>query len=192
MNQTNQTSVKPVLTVMVAPEQLIKFYLSLAGNLAREGIVSAQINEILSGNVSAECVACGMRFGGEELGELVVSREKPDPKNTKFSRLILGYCGRNGCESRLYNVHFTRHPLVDWKKIVDQVENIPDTAETSAEPVVPVTRKSISHKKPLLWILGFCVVYLLYYVMQYFTEGRIPLIQPKHTYQVAPSPVKAP
>jgi hypothetical protein len=188
----NPQSPKPVHTVQLAPEALAGFYFSLADNLARSGLAPEQLNEILAGHVSAECVSCGLRLGGEELGLLALSRDDPEPNNQKFSRLRLGYCGRNGCMSRLYDVHFAAHPLVDWNTIIRPAENLSSPRETRPAADLLIQTRSASSKLALKLSLALLAVLALVYVTLRYTEGRIPIFQPKHNYAVDPSSTKAP
>jgi hypothetical protein len=188
----NPQAPKPAQPVQLAPEALVGFYFSLADNLARSGLAPQQLNEILAGHVSAECVSCGLRLGGEELGLLALSRDNPDPNNQKFTRLSLGYCGRNGCMSRLYDVHFAEHPLVDWSTIIRPAENLSTPRETQPATDLLIPPRSASSKLLLRLFLALLALSALVYVTLTYTEGRIPLFQPKHNYAIDPSSTKTP
>jgi hypothetical protein len=183
---------KSVHTLQLPPDKLAGLHLWLAGNLAQSGLTNPQISEILAQKVSAECVTCQLKISGEELEVLSLTRGSPDSKNPKLSRLFLGYCGREGCKGRLYAVHFLEHPLVQWSAIADL--DAPPTAPEAAPAEGPTRRAPVipSARKPLILIgLALVLGYGVYYGIRYFTGGRIPLLQPKHTYQISPDSAPA-
>jgi len=188
----NPQAPKPVHTVQIDPEKLAGLYATVGSNLTRCGLPPGQLNEILAGNISAVCVSCGLKLGGEELGRLALSRDHPDPGNEKFSRLRLGYCGRNGCESRLYDVHFTEHSPIDWKRMLEPVEDSSAPQEAPPAPGAPIPGRSSFSKHALRWGLVLAALGAAIYVTLIYTEGRIPLIQPKHHYTIDPSSAKHP
>ncbi len=183
----NNPESKPVHSLQLPPDKLAGLHLWLAGNLAQAGLANAQISEILAQKVCAECVACQLKISGEELELLSLTRGSPDSKNPKLSRLFLGYCGRDGCKGRLYTVQFLEHPLVQWSAIAD-LEAAPAVSETApaeapagSAPIIP------SARKPLILIgLALVLGYGAYQGIRRYTGGRIPLLQPKHNYQISP------
>jgi hypothetical protein len=186
----NQPGPEPAHSIQVPPENLGALHLSLAANLSKAGLSNEQINSVLSTHVTAECIACRLKLSGEDLGLLAVSQDQPDPKNSKLARVRLGYCGRDGCKARLYHVLFAEHESVDWKAILAAAEKNGPPQATPETPVVPVPSKP--HASKLAFRIGLAVAAFLalIYVVRLYTGGRIPLIQPKHTYAIAPETIQ--
>src|SRR5437773_8207285 len=70
-------------TVQVRIENLVRFHTSLARALGLSGIGGGQLNEIFSTRLHAECVLCGIKVSGEEIGLVAVTAEEtqlPHPK----------------------------------------------------------------------------------------------------------------
>ena len=188
----NSPAPKPAHTLQIAPEKLAGLYYSVASNLARTGLPPERRKKILAENITAVCVSCGLRLGGEELALLGPGQADPEPSRPKLERLRLGYCGRNGCESRLYDVHFTEHAPIDWNLMVEPVERPAAPQETTPAPDASRPGGTRSSKRVLRLVLVLAALFALVYVTLIYTEGRIPLVQPKHHYTVDPHSARPP
>jgi hypothetical protein len=144
--------------------------------------------------LSAKCVRCGMRVSGEEL--IVLSQFPEDKESRRIQRLRSGCCAREECNFENYELHFQKHPGLDWPALLSARE--PEARSTPAEegsageetpaaeeaPVTPARSRRTMIRVGLL----LAVVVLLFVFRQLYYGGRIPLIREPEKFRVDPAP----
>jgi len=165
----------------VGIDRLPALYSSLTAALSEAGFSSSQLVEIFSNHVSAECVLCGTRVTGQEIGGIRSAAEESVPPDSKFGRLQRGACVKIGCISSYYRVHLREHANLDWMKIREKA------SEDEAFKGANAARKRLLIRA----VLGVGIILILLlcrYIMYY---GHVPLLQKPHKYTVDPASVTA-
>jgi len=174
-------------TVQVRVESLIRYYASLARVLSESGISGTQLNEIFSTRVAAECVQCGIKVSGEDMGLIAVAEEGTPLPHPKLERLRLGYCAREGCESYFYSIVFEDCPGVDWKNVAEKANNLVIAEKNAAREEEKRQTRRKRNRRMLRVALGLLAMVLL--IVSWFVaqNGRLPFRKKLHKYQIDPA-----
>src|SRR5580765_1953894 len=149
----------------VGVDRLPALYSSLTAALSEAGFSSGQLGEIFSKYVSAECVLCGTRVTGEEMGSITGVLEKTAP-NSKMDRLKCGSCAKPGCVSSYYRVHLREYPDLDWVKIREKA-----TEDQAFKGAKAARKRSLI--RVVLGVGVLLILLLCRYIMYY---GHVPLL----------------
>jgi hypothetical protein len=160
-------------------KSLVSLCANLSAALSEAEFNGGQLGEILSNDVSAECVLCGTRITGEDMGRVALAEGKALPQDSKFDRLKRGLCARKGCISRHYRVHLRANPRLDWSKIREKASENESAQEAETGRKRTLVRVSLGIG--LVLILLFCR-YVMYY-------GHMPFSGKPHEYTVDPASV---
>ena len=163
----------------VGVDRLPALYSSLTAALSEAGLSSGQLGEIFSKYVSAECVLCGTRVTGEEMGGITSAAEKTLAPDSKFGRLQRGSCARTGCISSYYRVHLREHPSLDWMKIREKANE--DEAFKQAN--------AARNRLLIRVVLGIGVILILLFCRYVMYYGHVPWLQKPHKYNIDPASV---
>ncbi len=159
------------------------------------GFAPEQTFAIFDSSISAECIQCRIQVSGKELFEVAgapVEGQQPGPK---ISRMRLGDCARQGCDSMFYNLTIQPYPRVDWPGIIAQAEN--RELQESGVVAVKVARQlpsiRITPKTARAMAVAAGAILVLFVARQYYYGGRIPLIrEPEHFHVGQGSPSSTP
>ncbi len=176
--------------VKVRTDGLAAFYAALAKVLTEAGLTGAQLNDVFTRSVSAECVQCGLPITGEEIGQLALADPQAELANPKLKRLRLGYCGGPGCNSYFYTVKLAAHPDVNWATVIAKVESQTAPVEHLPSEVSELTLPPTKKRTVLVRVaVGVVIILVLLLIRHLMTGGTIPLIHHAPKYQVDPSSV---
>ena len=174
-------------TIPVHVNQLPDIHSSLASLLVQECPDASHRNNLFANYIEAECVQCGIRISGEEIGKissLKVKGQAPDPK---LMRLKRNYCARDACFSYYYRINLLPHPSVDWQKIKCQLVE-QRTASQEQSELVTTTFVSRPGRKAMIYVSAAVALVVLFFLLRHWLTGaRIPLLQKAHHYQIDPS-----
>jgi hypothetical protein len=100
---------EPVSDLRVPITDLPEAHAALARALGETGVGGPELERLFASGVTAGCVACGLSVTGSDLGDLALhNTEEADRRlPERLERLRLGYCPRQGCESRFFRVDIT-------------------------------------------------------------------------------------
>jgi hypothetical protein len=127
---------------------------ALARALGDAGVGGQELNVLFGSGIRAVCAGCGLPVTGAELGELTVPGEEDRDRALppKLERLRLGFCPRNGCEARFFNVEITGPGRFDRGQVLARTRDILDGKSgprLTLKPVVsPATRKATGPDHP--------------------------------------------
>jgi len=176
-------------TVQVRIENLVRFHTSLARALGLSGIGGGQLNEIFSTRLHAECVLCGIKVSGEEIGLVAVTAEETQLPHPKLERLRLGYCAREGCESFFYAIYLDDWPGVDWKSATDQANNLIIADKNAAEQEKQRQASRQRNRRMTRVALGVLAIGLLIVLRFLVQHDRLPFVKKPPKYQIDPASV---
>jgi len=170
---------------------------AVATALGEAGLGGQELQVLFATGLKAVCVGCGMSLTGEELGKLVATDgegEGPSPLPPKLERLRLGFCPRNGCEARFYQIHLAPLPRADAAKVLARADEIlRDRRRTSVPRValgIPGTRRQIRRLAAVA--IGTLLVCFVAYRLVYFGSQPIPFVKPASPFQADPATIDAP
>jgi len=184
-------------TTMPAPVQMRvdampEYHAALITVLNESGLDAREIGEVIAQNVSAECVSCGIRLTGEEIGQIRSAQAEGEAPESKVGRLRQGYCARKDCDSYFYRMSFTEHPKVDWMQTVERVAAVlsrTPSQRVDADSVVPPPKPG-RDPRVVRVVVGLIIVLLLIILRQFMTGGALPLIHKPPEYRVDPASVE--
>jgi hypothetical protein len=130
--------------------------------------------------LSAECVQCGIRVGGEEL--LALGGGAGPAADSKAERLRLGYCARKGCDSYYYRIRAKPCPGVDWLRLFDETIPAEMEAQTEADLSTELTAgedDGLGGPRRMALRIGLAVVVMsgLLVARHWYRGGTIPFIR---------------
>jgi hypothetical protein len=172
-------------TVQTRIEDIIPFYTNLAGVLTEMGIGGDRLNQIFACHLSAECVQCGIRIRGEELGCLAVAVENPQSLHSKLQRLRLGYCARESCACAFYLIRLDDVSDVDWTTAAEKTGQRVHELEATAKKQEQEKRKPSPARRLALALAIVSTIFLLRYAM---AHKYWPFVQKPQKYQIDPNP----
>jgi hypothetical protein len=88
---------------------------ALGQALGEAGEGGPRIHELLGQHARVRCVGCGISLTPDELEALALAPDSA-ASSPRLDRLRLGYCARNGCDSRFYQVT-ADSGMVPWANI---------------------------------------------------------------------------
>ncbi len=184
-------------TLRVSLQQLPACHGSVARALGEAGFSGQEIGVLFASGLRATCVGCGMVLTGEELGRLAVvesdTGESVGSLPPKLERLRLGFCPRNGCEARFYQLQLDPLPRDDAAKIIAQAGAIL-RGEVSAKPLItidlPKSRRQI--QRLAMIAAATLLVWLVVYRLVFYRSQIIPFVKPSSPFQVDPKTVEQP
>jgi len=131
----------------------------------------------------AECPKCKMTISASEvlqLGRLEGDREIRDPL---LRRLYDGKCIKHRCESSEYTVWFVVRQEADWVRFEDEMHLHAELARVSQADEPTLTKR----RQVLMLVGGIIGAIVLFCGIRHWIFGyRIPLIQKKRTFPLAP------
>ncbi|MBN8247775.1 MAG: hypothetical protein J0L84_10070 [Verrucomicrobia bacterium] len=184
----------PALTELRLPvTDLPRVPEALARALGEAGVGGQELHALFGSGVRAACVGCGLPVSGAELGELAVTaageRERELP--AKLERLRLGYCPRNGCEARFFNLELPGPGRFDRGRVLGRTRDLLAGRETpglSLRPVVsPATRRA-TQRLAIIALITLAVSFVVYRLTFYRTQP-IPFVQPKSPFAIEPKSI---
>jgi len=178
----------PSLTELRLPvTDLPRVHEALARALGEAGVGGQELHALFGAGVRAVCVGCGLPVSGAELGELAVAeRERELP--AKLERLRLGYCPRNGCEARFFNLEIPGPGRFDRGKVLGRTRDLL-SGKTHSGPLLkprvsPATRKA-TQRLAVITLITLAVAFVAYRLTFYRTQP-IPFVQPKSPFAIDP------
>lgn len=186
----------PSLTELRVPiAQLPRLHEAMARAWGEAGVGGQELESVFASGIRASCVSCGLSVTGAELADLALrgedeeSRDRPLP--AKLERLSLGYCPRQGCESRFYQVQIVVPGRFDRGWVLGRTQQI---LEGRGGPRIqlrpslsPETRRA-TQRVAMVALGTFLVAFVAYRVMFYRSQ-LIPFVQPKSPFTVEPSSI---
>ena len=164
-------------------------YQAILEALTLADFTAADLSDAFKHYVVAECLQCGSRVTGEELGQLALAAEMSAEADSKLGRLRHGYCARQGCDSYYYRLVFTDHPKIDWSKLA---AGLAQTAAAPAAPTLPPKRYGaaslwLQDRRTQRVLIGLAILLGLLVARHFLTGGRLPFIHQKPAYVVDPA-----
>ncbi|MDB6039719.1 MAG: hypothetical protein JWM99_3560 [Verrucomicrobiales bacterium] len=171
--------------IQVHVNQLPDIHSSLASLLVQEYPDASHLDDLLANYIEAECVQCGIRISGEEIGKIRSLKVKGQAPEPKLMRLKRNYCARDACFSCDYRINLLPHPSVDWQKIKGQLVE-ERTASQEKSELVTTTFISRPGWRVMLCVAAAAALVLFFLLRHWITGARIPLLQKAHHYQIDP------
>lgn len=178
----------------VRVDALAGVYPRLVEALRPLGLTAAELDAVFQSHIAAECVQCGWRLTGEELGQLALDPVPGQAEDPRLARLRRGYCPRKDCTTYYYRIEFTEHPKVDWQPVAAQV-----AAAATAATAAPVTAAEPAARGSRWWfwedpklrrvVIGLAVLAVLLVARHFATGGRVPFVHRSPKYVVDPASV---
>lgn len=185
---------EPVST-QVRVDALPAAYQIVLGSLQGTGLKPAELTEIVTHHVLAECLQCGIQVTGADLGQLALTTPaEGEAEDSRIARLRHGYCARRDCEAYYYRLVFRDHPKIDWARITPALMNLrppPPEPEPAAKPR-PTVAALLADKRNLRVLVGLGLLLVLLVVRYFMAGGTLPFIHPPPHYTVDPGSVKEP
>lgn len=181
-----------VMTHQIAIEDLGSFMQTLVVGLVGKEGRNEQVQAILSAAVQAQCAQCAIPLTVDELVGLAGQETPSSAALAKVSRMRQGYCARNGCLSRFYQVNLLPYPGVIWEEVLAKAaalnhEQAAALQVEEAENEIHRRRESRAKGLKLFGVLGGLLLLLL--ARQWMVGGRIPLLREPQTFRGASSSV---
>jgi hypothetical protein len=164
---------------------------ALGRALGEAGEGAPRIRELLAESVRVRCVGCGIAVTPDELESLALASSAPEA-SPRLERLRLGYCARNGCDSRFYlasaDTGMVLWPLVfrRTRELLGGKAEPEPSAGVAAPEAAPPTFKEQWRRVQLAVLGGVLALVLLLWWWQH--GARIPGITPApRDFTVAPA-----
>jgi len=170
-------------------ERLRAYYGGLVSGLAESGIGGGDLAEVLASKVEGECLQCGVRMTGEEMGSAFATGRVHSAMNPKQARLIQGYCVRSGCPSRFYRVHLHAAEGVDWDKVAGDGARIQEEESREEEAEMERTKladRVVQRRRVLVGVVGAAGILGLWVFRRWWLTGSLPGQAPKSRFIVNP------
>ena len=165
-------------------------------HLQAGGFSSDQVFAIFDSSISAECIQCRIQVSGRELFEVGSEPVDGQQAGPKITRMRLGDCARQGCDSMYYNLTLQPYPRVDWPAIISQAASreLEESGVVSVKPArSPLPRIHITSKTARTMAVAAGAILVLFVARQYYYGGRIPLLrEPEHFHVDQTAPGTAP
>jgi len=177
--------------VQVRIDALPACYQAILEALAVAELPADEITDVFKHYVVAECLQCGTRVTGDELGQLALGNQPQPDENQKLSRLRTGYCARSGCESYYYRLILTDHPKVDWAELARSLTNVAAAPATTPAPQKHSATLAtwLQHPQARRVLAGIAILLALLVARHFMTGGRLPFVHKKPVYVVDPASV---
>lgn len=181
----------PSLSELRVPvTDLPRVHEALARALGDAGVGGQELNVLFGSGIRAVCAGCGLPVTGAELGELTVPGEEDRDRALppKLERLRLGFCPRNGCEARFFNVEVTGPGRFDRGQVLARTRDLLEGKsgpKLTLKPVVsPATRKA-TQRLALITLATLFAAFVVYRITFYWSQP-IPFVQPKSPFAIEP------
>lgn len=164
---------------------------ALAYSFGEAGLGGQELHGLFASGVRAVCVGCGLVVSGTEMGELDVNAggERERSLSPKMERLRLGYCPRNGCEARFFNLEITAPGRFDrgavLARVRDRLGGGPSPLRKLTPVISPSTRKAT--QRLAIIVLATLFVAFVVYRITFYRSQPIPFVQPKSPFTVNPA-----
>lgn len=184
---------EPVSELRVPIPDLIRAHAALAQSLGEAGVGGVELERLFASGVTAGCVACGLSVTGRDLGDLALhDTEEADRKlPERLERLRLGYCPRQGCESRFFRVDMTVPGRFDRGWVLGRThELIRGESGPRLRLASPLSSETTRRLGRVAGI-GLATLFMAFvaYRLVFFRSQPIPFIQPKSPYTVDPASI---
>lgn len=170
--------------------ELPGLYTALGRALAEAGEGAPRIHQLLAESVRVRCVGCDIAVTPAELESLALAPEAGGG-SPRLERLRLGYCARNGCDSRFYVVGADTG-MVAWPGVLRRTRELlgtPVEAEPKADagaPPAPPSFRQQWRRVQLAAVGGLVGLVLL--VWWWRSGARVPGLSPSaREFTVVPS-----
>lgn len=184
---------EPVSDLRIPIPDLARAHAALAQSLGESGVGGAELERLFASGVTAGCVACGLSVTGRDLGDLALhDDDEPDRRlSDRLQRLRLGYCPRQGCESRYFRVDITAPGRFDRERVLGRTRSL---IQGESRPRLRLASPlSSDTTRRLLRIagIGLATLFVAFvaYRLAFFRSQPIPFIQPKSPYTIDPASV---
>ena len=184
---------EPVSDLRVPITDLSRVHAALARSLGEADVGGAELERLFASGVTAGCVACGLSVTGRDLEDLAfhdsdgADRTLPE----RLERIRLGYCPRQGCESRFFRVDLTAPGRFDREWVLGRARNL--VRGESSPRLRLASPWSSDTTRRLLRIAGILLatvsITFVAYRLLFFRSQPIPFIQPKSPYTVEPASI---
>ncbi|MGC8990480.1 MAG: hypothetical protein ACP5MD_10185 [Verrucomicrobiia bacterium] len=168
-------------------------YQAILEALAVAELPADEISDVFKHYVTAECLQCGTRVTGDELGQLALGNQLQPDEDQKLFRLKTGYCASSGCESYYYRLILTEHPKVDWTGLAQSLANAAAASTTTPEPQKQKHAGTLApwlqHPQARRVLAGIAILIALLVARHFMTGGRLPFVHKKPVYVVDPASV---
>lgn len=171
-------------------------YAALARALGETGEGAPRIRELLAHDIRVQCVGCGIALTAEELEALALDPASA-PGSPRLERLRLGYCARNGCDSRFYGLS-AGTGMVPWPTVFRRVRELLDgpAAVTATGPLETASvkgRQFPEQWRRMRWAAAGGIVFFALGFWWWRNGARIPGISPSpREFRVVPAADSAP
>ena len=158
--------------------ELRQHFAQLLGALRSLDLPGNLLQSIVERGMQIRCVECAIPLSSDDLIGLVALESAVGPSPEKLARLRQGFCARNGCLSRFYDVRLLRVEGVDWDQVVVRMTEI----DSGALPVELPTEPALEHR-PMDRVragkiaLAVGLVLLVVAARQWLIGGRIPFLR---------------
>jgi hypothetical protein len=129
----------------------------------------------------AECPKCKMTISASELLQLSRLEDGVEIRDPLLRRLYDGKCIKQGCESSEYTVWFMVRQETDWLRFEEEMRLQAEVSKADLNPVIK--------RRYLLVLLSAMIigtVVLFFGIRHWLLGSRIPLLQKKRTFPLAP------
>ena len=184
---------EPVSDLRVLITDLPEAHAALAQALGEAGVGGGELERLFASGVTAGCVACGLSVTGSDLGDLALhDAEETDRRlPERLERIRLGYCPRQGCESRFFRVDLTAPGQFDREWVLgrtrDLIRGVSGPRLRLASPLSSDTTRRLGRLAGIG--LATLLVAFVAYRLVFFRSQPIPFIQPKSPYTVEPASI---
>lgn len=166
---------------------------ALAQSLGEAGVGGAELDRLFHYGVTAGCVACGLSVTGGDLGDLALhDTAEPDQRlPERLERLRLGYCPRQGCESRFFRVDITAPGRFQREWVLGRTRDlIRGESSLRLRLASPLSSDTARRLRRVAGIgMGTLFIAFVAYRLAFFRSQPIPFIQPKSPYTVDPASI---
>jgi len=177
--------------VQVRVDALPGCYQVLVEALTLAELDAAELHEAFARYISAECLQCGIRITGEELGQIALAMPGDPTENPKLTRLRQGYCAQKGCESYYYRLILSEHPKVDWHQLAAGLGQAGAPPPTPVAPPKPTGLLALwlTDKRSRRVLAGVALLLVLLVLRHFWTGGTVPFVHRAPAYTVDPASV---
>lgn len=185
------TAAGPSLSELRVPvTDLPRVHEALARALGDAGVGGQELNVLFGSGVRAVCAGCGLPVSGAELGELTVPGEQDRDRALppKLERLRLGFCPRNGCEARFFNVEITGPGRFDRGQVLARTRDLLEGKsgpQLTLKPLVSSATRKATQRLALITLATLFIAFVVYRITFYWSQP-IPFVQPKSPFAIEP------
>ena len=183
----------PLAEWRVPIPDLSRVHGALAQSLGEAGIGGPELERIFASGVKSTCVACGLSITGVDLGDLALqgSDDTDRPPSPRLERLRLGYCPRQGCESRFFRIELTAPGRFDRGQVLGRAQRLLEGDTGPLLRMAPAFSSETTQRLRRVAGIGLATLFVAFvaYRLVFFRSQPIPFIQPKSPYTVEPASI---